>query len=361
MASQQEIVIIGGGLMGLAIAWELRQAGATVQVLSRDFKAAAGHAAAGMLAPEAEQLPRDSALFQLAIQSRELYPTWIQALESCTGSSTDYWPCGILAPVYDSGTIPQPESSLPATWLTPDELHHRYPGFSDQVIGAYWYPRDAQVDSRALMQALWLACRQSGVDIVEGVAVEMIHSHCDRITSLQTSQGMVVADHYILATGAWSQTLLPVPVSPRKGQMLALQTPAAPVQGGLPLQTVIFAPDIYIVPRQSGRIILGATSEDVGFLPENTAAGIHSLLRAAVHLFPALKDCPIQELWWGYRPTASDELPIIGASTYENLTLATGHHRNGILLAPITAQLIRDWVLDQHQSPLLSAFRFDRC
>lgn len=346
--------------MGLAIAWELRQAGATVQVLSRDFKAAAGHAAAGMLAPEAEQLPRDSALFQLAIQSRDLYPSWIQALESATGLSTHYWPCGILAPVYDAQAIPSSHASLPAVWLNPTELEQRQPGFSGQVVGAWWYPQDAQVDNRALMQVLWMACQQSGVDIIEGVSVETIHrdgDDCDRILSLKTSRGDVVADHYILATGAWSQTLLPVPVQPRKGQMLALQTPSPVHLPGLPLNTVIFAPDIYIVPRQSGRIVVGATSEDVGFAPDNTAAGIHTLLNAAVSLIPALRDCPIQELWWGFRPTSRNELPILGASAYKNLTLATGHHRNGILLAPITASLIRDWVLYQRQSPLLSTFQ----
>ncbi len=360
--------------MGLAIAWELRQAGATVKVLSRSFKEAAGHAAAGMLAPQAEALPHNSPLFELCVQSRSRYPAWIKTLESFTGLTTFYWPCGIMAPVYESNLIRQnpaitchEDPRCPAEWLTPEAAAQIQPGLGDRVVGAWWYPADAQVDNRALMHCLWMACTQSGVEILEGVTVQKIHFQGDRIdyletSTLETSTGQqIAADHYVLATGAWLNDLLPIPVQPRKGQLVALQVPEAQLADkGLPLKTVLFAPDIYIVPRENGRIVIGATSENVGFTPRNTPAGVQAILHAALELLPSLATFPLQELWWGFRPVASDELPILGASPYENLTLATGHHRNGVLLAPITATLIKDWVLHQQSDPLLSHFQFQR-
>jgi glycine/D-amino acid oxidase-like deaminating enzyme len=147
-------------------------------------------------------------------------------------------------------------------------------------------------------------------------------------------------------------------VWPRKGQMLSIraQDPSE-IQ---PLRQVLFGDRIYIVPRRDGLIVVGATSEDVDFRPGNTPAGLNRLLSEALRLYPALQDFPLVETWWGYRPATPDELPILGPSALDNLTLATGHYRNGVLLTPITAQLIADWVLAQKADPLLSAFRWDR-
>jgi glycine oxidase ThiO len=362
MSAQPEVVIVGGGLIGLAIAWELRQAGAAVTLLSRNFKEAAGHAAAGMLAPQAEAIPTNSSFFELCIQSRSLYPAWIANLESFTGLQTFYWPCGILAPVYNPiPRAPSPATTdprCPAEWLASQAIAQLQPGLSDRVVGAWWYPADAQIDNRALMQTLWMACIQAGVDIREGVTVLRMDTLGDRIIGLDTSQGRQTADHYILTTGAWTQDLLPMPLQPRKGQLVALQHPND--DQDLHPNTILFAPDIYIVPRLDGRIILGATSENVGFKPDNTATGIQALLQAAIQLVPSLAHYPLREMWWGYRPTTPDELPILGSSSYTNLTLATGHHRNGILLAPITASVIKDWVLDLQAHPLLEHFNLRR-
>jgi glycine/D-amino acid oxidase-like deaminating enzyme len=179
------------------------------------------------------------------------------------------------------------------------------------------------------------------------------------VTQLQTNQGIWQAEHYILATGAWSQDLLPVPVFPRKGQMLSVQVPLNAEQP-LPLQQVLFGEEIYIVPRRDGRIVIGATSENVGFTGGNTPLGLHTLLSAAIRLYPALKQFPIQEFWWGFRPTTPDELPILGASPYSNLTLAIGHYRNGILLAPATGKAIAEFVLTNTSDGLLESFRWSR-
>jgi glycine/D-amino acid oxidase-like deaminating enzyme len=152
---------------------------------------------------------------------------------------------------------------------------------------------------------------------------------------------------------------LDIPVYPIKGQMLSV---CVPEDCGVmqPLRTVLFGTGIYIVPRQDGRIIIGATSENVDFTPGNTPAGMQSLLAGAIKLYPELENYPILEFWWGFRPATTDELPILGASVWDNLTLAAGHYRNGILLAPVTAKLLADLIWNQKSDPLLAAFHYSR-
>ncbi|MBW4583461.1 MAG: glycine oxidase ThiO [Tildeniella nuda ZEHNDER 1965/U140] len=360
-----DVLIIGGGAIGLAIALELQLCGASVTVLSRDFAQAASHAAAGMLAPQAEMIAT-GAMRELCLLSRSLYPDWTQKLEALTGLSTGYWACGILAPMYrkDKGERIKDETTDSSVIMQPSEfldrtaIHQHQPGLSQEVSGGWWYPDDAQVDNRLLTKALWTAVREVGVDLREGVSVETILQQNQRITGVQTSSGIMQSEQYVLATGAWSQTLLSIPVTPRKGQMLSVRVPAG--QQELPLQTVLFGSEIYIVPRRDGRIVIGATSEGVGFTPNNTPEGVQMLLERATRLYPALRQFPLQETWWGFRPATPDELPLLGASPYDNLTLATGHYRNGILLAPITAQLLADRLWHQHSHPLLDAFHWLR-
>jgi glycine oxidase ThiO len=351
MPTAREIIVIGGGVIGLATAIELRLLGAKVTILCRDFKAAAGHAAAGMLAPQAEQILTGSML-DLCLASRDLYPSWVQKIESISGIDAGYWQCGILAPRY----IQTEQSS---EWLAPPTIHAQQAGLSESIVGGYWYPADGQVDNRALIRSLFSASQSLGIEFLDGVAVQTIHHNQERITQLETSQGNLSAQHYILATGAWSQQLLPIEVVPRKGQMLSLLVPPEQ-RANLPLQQVLFGEEIYIVPRRDGKIIIGATSENVGFAPQNTPQGIQQLLTAATRLFPLLQDFPIHETWWGFRPATPDELPILGTSAYANLTLATGHYRNGILLTPITAKLIADLVWHQKADGLLSDLSWER-
>lgn len=362
-----DVLIVGGGVIGLAIALELRLRGATVTVLTRNFNEAASHAAAGMLAPQAEKLP-PGAMLELCLRSRSLYPDWTQKLEALTGLPTGYWSCGILAPVYESeadahvsgsitANLSDTQPPTPAHWLDRVTIHQHQPGLSQEVIGGWWYPNDAQVDNRLLTKALRAAVCDAGVAWRESTTVQKILQRGDRVLGVQTADGTFQAAHYVLATGAWSQDLLPIPVQPRKGQMLSVQVPA----GATPaLKSVLFGSEIYIVPRQDGRIVIGATSEAVGFTPENTPEGVQALLERTTRLYPALQSLPLQEVWWGFRPATPDELPLLGASPYENLTLATGHYRNGILLAPVTAQLLVDRILHQQSDPLLDAFHWSR-
>lgn len=366
---RSDVLIVGGGIIGLAIALELRQQDNQVTLLSQDFAAAAGHAAAGMLAPSAEQLV-PGAMADLCRRSLALYPTWINKLEGLTGLDSGYWPCGILSPILAPssqlslvGSAPiepriEPKADDAGIKLSADVAHSYQTGMSSQVRGARFYPDDAQVDNRALMKALRSAVQDLGVEIEEGVSVEGVMQQQGRVIGLRTSAGVKQAEHYVMATGAWSAELLPIPVVPRKGQMLALRVPSGYGQVQ-PLRRVLYGEKVYLVPRRDGRIVIGATVEDVGFTPHNTPAGMAELLNAAIALYPELKDFPIEECWWGFRPATPDELPILGAGPCKNLTLATGHYRNGILLAPITARLIADHISGK-ADPLLSAFDYRR-
>ncbi|MEL7330924.1 MAG: glycine oxidase ThiO, partial [Cyanobacteria bacterium J06560_2] len=356
--AQADVIIVGGGLIGLATALELHQQGNAVTVLSKDFTAAAGHAAAGMLAPGAEQLPAGPML-TLCQRSLDLYPSWISKLEDLTGKDSGYWPCGILAPrLSDSHPTSQTAPSHAAPALSAGAIRSYQSGLSTEVIGGDFYPEDAQIDNRALMQALRSATQDLGIEVQSGISVEGFIQKQGQVIGLRTSAGEKQAHHYVLATGAWSGELLPIPVFPRKGQMISLRVPVGYGQRQ-PLNRVLFGEQVYIVPRRDGRIILGATVEDVGFAPQNTPAGVAQVLNAAIALYPPLAQFPIEECWWGFRPATPDELPILGASPCSNLTLATGHYRNGVLLAPITAKLIADHINGQTDT-ILNAFSYQR-
>lgn len=344
-----DVLVIGGGVIGLATAIELKLRSHSVTIIVRDFNSGASHTAAGMLAPQAEQIP-PGAMLDLCLLSRQLYPDWTSKIEHISGLSTGYWNCGILAPVYVQNNRNN------AQWLDKGTIFQQQPNLSADVVGGWWYPEDGQVDNRALTNALRACAIALGVKIQDKVTVKNFIYQQNQVTGVcTTSNEVFYAEHYLLATGAWSQELLPIPVHPKKGQMLSVRV----TEKELPLKQVLFAPDIYIVPRTDGRIIIGATMEDVGFTPNNTPAGMQLLLQRAIRLFPPLQDYPIEEFWWGFRPATPDELPILGASPYPNLTLATGHYRNGILLAPVTANLIAD-VINNKNSAFLEHFHYSR-
>ncbi len=348
MSVVAEVLILGGGVMGLAIALELRSLGAKVCILCRDFEEAASHAAAGMLAPQAEGIP-PGPMRDLCLRSRDLYPTWIPKIQSLSGQDAGYWQSGILAPSYLDLT------GCDLAGRDRSAMLQIQPDLGDDVRGGEWFPDDAQVDNRKLARALWAAAIAVGVEIRSGVTVTGVKTIGSQVTGLETTAGLRQADHYIVATGAWSQDLLPIAVTPRKGQMMLLR-----VAGEMPLKTVLFGSEIYMVPRRDGRIIIGATVEDVGFRSGNTPEGLMKLLQAATRLFPGIGQESIEDFWYGYRPATPDELPILGESQYANLTYATGHYRNGILLTPITGKIIADWVWNQTRDPLLRAFHWSR-
>jgi glycine oxidase ThiO len=356
MSKPADIIVIGGGIIGLSIALELHWRGLAVQVLTRSNTEAAAWAAAGMLAPQAEEIPA-SALLDLCLWSRSLYKDWTSRLSALTGLDTGYWECGIVAPRYQQlDRLNRPD------WQAINHLQTHLPHakLGSEVAGGFWLAADGQVDNRALYQVLQAAVQLTKIEIVTDIEVQALERIGKSIDRLTTNQGDFRASHYVLATGAWSQQLLPIPVVPRKGQLLALQVPDT---HNLPLETVLFGEEVYIVPRRTGRIVIGATSEDVGFQPGNTGTGLQGLMAKATSLCPQLATYPIQEQWWGFRPATADEQPILGASPYSNLTLATGHYRNGILLAPATAQLIADLLTTAEakgRQHLLDSFSYQR-
>lgn len=351
-----DIIIIGGGLIGLSIALELKlqQKDLSITILNRNFEEGATQAAAGMLAPRAEQLTHQGML-NLCLKSLELYPHWINKIESLTGLNTGYYPCGILAPVY-SENQPQQKDGI---WLTPEAIKDYQPNLSEEVLGAWWYADEGQIDNRQLAKVLHQAVINLGIEIKEGVTVESLPKINGKIQYAKTNLGDFSANTYILANGAWSSPLFPIPVTPVKGQMLSLQMPREE-NNPFPIQRVLYGENIYLVPRLDGRLIVGATVEKTGWKAGNTPEGIETLLREAKRLYPPLSEWSIDQIWYGYRPDTPDQLPILGPCPCENLILATGHYRNGILLAPITAQLIQQFILSQETSPLLQAFRWDR-
>ncbi len=353
-----DVAVIGGGIIGLAIALELRGRGATVTVVGRNPREAASQAAAGMIAPQAERL--SGPLQELALASRALYPDWIGRLERQSGTSAGYWPCGILAPTYDDRPD-RPERALPpgpspATWIEGPGLQHVQPGLGADVRGAWWYPEDAQVDNRALWQALHRAARAAGIALDLDLDAVGLQQHQGLAVAVQTAKGAIGAKSFVVASGAWTARLLPLPVFPVKGQMLALR-PAGP----LPIQRVLFGSEIYLVPRRDGRLFVGATVESVGWQPGNTPAGVAQLLARARRLYPDSNDWTLEEIWWGYRPGTPDGAPILGGyGACDNVFLAVGHGRHGILLAPITARVLADLVEAQREHPLLAHFGADR-
>lgn len=352
MKNHNEVIIIGGGIIGCAIALELKLKGIGVTILSRDYNQAATNAAAGMLAPRAEGLLPGNML-NLALASLSLYPQWVAKLEEITGQDVDFNPCGIIAPLYHQPPSIQEDSHR--IWLDKNTIKYYQPSLSQEIVGGWWYPEEGQVNPRLLGKVLLSVAKSLGVDIKQGIDAIALSRDNGKIKNVLTKSGIFSADAYILAGGAWSGKLIPLPVRPIKGQMLSLA-----IAEENPLERVIFGENTYLVPKKDGRLIVGATVEDIGWQNGNTADGIYQLLQRAIKLYPPLAPWQLLETWYGYRPGTADEMPILGYGDADNLILATGHHRNGILLAPITAQLIGKLIIDHHQDPLIQPFSYQR-
>jgi len=347
-----DVIIIGGGIIGMAVAIELKLQGVSVTVLQQKNVAKASYAAAGMLAAHAEKIT-SSDLFDLCKSSLELYANWISSLENITGKSTGYKNDGILAPVYQ---IPS-EPSIGGIWLESEQLREYQTNLDPNIVGAWFYPNDGQVDNRSLINILDQVAQSLDVKIEDDVTVTELVYQLDKIKHLNTTRGIKEAGTYILANGAHAAKLLPIPVRPVKGQMLSLNM----LHSSVAIKKVIFGDGIYLVPRMDGRLIVGATVEEVGWQNFNTPIGMKNLLDKAIALYPPLRDYPVLELWWGFRPGTPDEGPLLGSyENISNLFLGVGHYRNGILLAPITAKLLSDMIVDQKSHHFLTQFSAQR-
>jgi glycine oxidase len=370
--SRPNVAIIGAGIVGLAIAWRLAARGVSVQVFDRGAAGAgASHAAAGMLAACAEAEPGEEALVALGRESQARWPAFAAELLEVSGIDVELRPEGtlLLALTADDQArlshqlVFQQKLGLPLQWISAAETRRREPHLAGKLAGAVFSPEDTQVDNRKLVGALRVAAEAAGASITEYRAVSAISSRGGRVDGIVLADGSkVAADVVVLAAGAWSRSIdgldpqLRPPVRPIKGQMLALRTdPAAPL-----LTHVVWAPGAYLVPRRDGRLLVGATVEEKGYDTSLTAGGMLSLLEAAWRAVPAIEDLPIDEMWVGHRPGSRDDAPILGAGPIDGLIYATGHHRNGILLAPITADTIARLALDDVVDAAIRPFGIER-
>ena len=356
------IVIVGGGVIGCAIAFELTGRGHRVTVLDRSQPGhAATWAAAGMLSPLGES-PPDSTFAALASSSLSAYPQFLTDIGKETAIEVEFNVPGKLEVAFDdaeAARLRKLGSVHRVPYLEPTEARALEARLSSEISGAIHFPTDALVDPRALGHALWHACEKRGVSFHIGTGVRALRRTGNSVDGIVSDAGVVDASTVVIAAGAWSGAIegLPValPVTPVRGQMIALRS------AELPFRRVLQSERCYMIPRSNGRLLVGATVERVGFDPRTTAAGLEGLLAAAIELVPGLAAAELAEYWAGFRPGTPDDLPILGAdSEVAGLYYATGHYRNGILLAPITAQLIADLIEQREPSHPLHEFRAER-
>ena len=371
-AHTPDVAIIGAGVIGLGIAWRLAARGAAVTVLDQGAAGAgASHAAAGMLAACAEAEPGEEALVVLGREAQARWPAFAAELQQASGIDVDLRSEGtvVLALTADDQARLQHHLAfqrtlgLPLEWISAAETRRREPHLAGKLAGAVWSPQDHQVDNRKLAAALRVAAERAGAAIREHTAVAEISITGSRAVGVVLADGSkVAADKVVLAAGAWSRAIaglapaLRPPVRPIKGQMLALRMDAsAPL-----ISHVVWAPGAYLVPRRDGRLLIGATVEEKGFDTALTAGGLLTLLEAAWRAVPAVEELPIEEMWVGHRPGSRDDAPILGPAPVDGLVYATGHHRNGILLTPVTADTIARLVLDGVVEPSVRPFGIER-
>lgn len=341
-------IVVGGGICGLGIGWYLAKAGHPVTVLERgQAGCGATWASAGMLAPRAEAEPSEERLIELLIEGHAMWPGFTAELEAASGFAIDYRDDGIIVVGLDRDDADrlrfqydfQQRLGLETEWLTGYAAREREPHLAREVCAAILSPRDHQVDNRKVAMALRAALARAGGGLREHCQVDEVVIAGGRVHGVRVGDDQLADETVVIAAGAWSRDLpgLPdavrPPVRPVKGQTLALQ-----MDRDRPLiRHVVWGPAVYLVPRRDGRLICGATVEEAGFDTALTAGGLMDVLRNGWEVLPGIYELPLVESWAGLRPTSRDDAPILGESAVPGLLFATGHHRNGILLGPLTA------------------------
>src|SRR5215472_13407542 len=337
-----DVIIAGGGIIGVSIALELRERGLQVMVLDRGEPGQeASSAAAGMLAAFDPETP--SALCPLAQESARIFPDYVRKLESLSGMQVDLRSQGTIA-LFDGSSVPAAPEVGTYHKLSADELHRIEPAVAVQAYSAFLV-EESSVDPVLLMRAALKAASAMGIEVRGGTEITAIRAHGGRI-EVTTGPGHLSAAKAINCRGAWSGA----PVKPRKGQMLAVRPQETA------LEHVVHAPGIYVVPRSSGRLVIGATVEDVGFDKTVEPETIHDLHRAAVDLVPELASAEVVASWAGLRPGTPDDLPVLGETETPGVFTASGHYRNGILLAPVTARIMANLFMGTATGFDISAF-----
>jgi glycine oxidase len=348
-----DVAIAGAGVIGGAIALDLSRTGLRVGVFDRQQPGLeASWASAGILSPAPEN-PSMIAMVPLGKASLAMYPQFIEQVEELAGQSTGFRPKGTLEALFSPDA--QAELStiiavhhglgLKAEPLRAADARELEPALSEEMEAAVLRPEEASVDNRALTSAVLHAAQRRGAEIFSEDGARAIWREGQRCKGLVLQNEKVEADWTIIAAGCFSATIGGLadyaPVRPAKGQMVALRA------DGVEIQRVLWSERIYIVPRNDGRIVAGATVEYAGFDKRTTAGGVEKILSAAIELAPGLKDAHLEETWAGLRPDTPDHLPILGPTDMDGLLMATGHFRSGILLTPLTARLICEWITEQ--------------
>lgn len=354
-----DVAIAGAGLIGGSIAFELARAGLRVGVFDRQQPGReSSWAGAGILSPAPEN-PGMVASVPIGKASIAAYPGYIATIEGISGQSCGYRPKGTIEPLFSRHVQEDVRAELStiiavhhgvglrAEPLRAEDARELEPALSDDLEAAILRPDEASVDNRALTAAVTEAAERSGAQFFSGRGVTAIWREANRcggfiVSKEHGGEERIAAGATVIAAGCYSARIAGVgpyaPVQPAKGQMLALRAAAVTIE------RVLWSDRAYLVPRNDGRILAGATIEYVGFDKSTTAGAIEKILAATIELAPGLADAAIEEIWAGLRPDSPDHLPILGPTDIENLFIATGHFRSGILLAPITAQLMRQWL-----------------
>lgn len=362
-----DVVIVGGGVIGLAIARALRQRGVPDVVLMERGRlgAEASWAAGGILGPQVEA-DRVDDFFRLACASRDLYPAFADALNEETGVDVELDTTGTLYLGFTQEEEDelgrrlewQTQAGLGVELLHADETRALEPCVSAKVRCALRFPNDVQVENRKLLEALAVANERLGARVVTDCEVRAVRVEHEHVCAVETSLGAVSTPTVVLAAGAWTSLInspdafLPtIEMEPVRGQMLCLeaQPPIA--------RHVLYSSRGYLVPRRDGRVLAGSTAERVGFEKSVTDEGMNAIKTMTREIAPSIADLSLVSSWAGFRPRAADGLPVLGpCAGIEGLFYATGHYRNGILLTPITGELIAKAIVEGQTSPLLGAF-----
>lgn len=362
-----KVGIIGGGIIGLGVGWQLLRRGAEVTLFERDrVGQQSSRAAAGMLAPYAEVGFEEIELMKLGQESLRLYPRFVDELSEGVDNVPEFDRCGTMLVGVDRDDTEhlkrlydfREELSLTVEMITGTEARERESLLSPRVVSAVWLPDDAQIDNRALIQCLKQAFEVNGGRLLEQHTVQQVNRSGGAVKGVSTASAEFQFDKVVLAAGCWSGKIagipdgLKPPVRPVKGQIITLQqTPDCELQG------IVRSPRFYLVPKEDGTIRLGATSEEKGFDTTPTAGGQKELLEEAWEAVPSIYDLPLLETMAGLRPASRDHAPIIGQTDLEGLYYATGHYRHGILLTPVTVYSLVEEILEERIAETIEPFR----
>ena len=341
------ILILGGGLIGLSLAYEFAKNNYNVNIISRNRSEAAGFVAAGMLAPHAEGLEDD--LLDFGKASQKLIPKWIKSIENDSGINCGLKQCGILLPFKNIKNLKKFPTYEYGHYLNRNELNKEIHGLNPTWNHGLLFEQDGQIDNRRrLMRALEIACTVHNVKFQEGSEIKEIISERGKFVGVNIVNATgevqsIFSNKAIVCCGAWSKEVVKeLPINPIKGQMLSIQGPINK------LNKILFGPKTYLVPREDGLIVVGATVEkNANFNHGNTPQGIKELQTGIKSLFPEAILWPQMEHWWGFRPSTPDLKPILGESNIKNLFVATGHYRNGVLFSAITSNIMFKFIKNE--------------